>query len=170
MSNNTRPHPLDRLIADDFIFILEAIIPFVDFKLKKIIFLFLKYKETILILGEMDNHENMEKCGLHIADKSKENMIERIFEFVPNDLSNNLKEAKQMISMFQMMQMMNEMNSDASGNDDFYDSNMFDDTKFNDTLFSDIYDNTDMHDVSNNEISSQESLFDSIINILDNNA
>ena len=47
MNHNSRIHPLDKLISDDSLFFLEAMVPFVEYPYKKPLVLFIKYRELV---------------------------------------------------------------------------------------------------------------------------
>ncbi len=136
MGNLYRTHPLDRLIQDDSLFFLEAMIPFVDLNTKKVLVVLLKYREISAIMNSLGNPELLQRCGFDCHPKSKEDFISDIFDFMPKEYKNNVNQMQQMMSMMNTMQMMNQMEQGTAQN--------------------------------NSSSSNSESLYDSIVSILDN--
>ena len=63
-SGNFR-HPLDNLIRDDSLFMLEAILPFVSDNMKAPLAMYIKIMELQSILSCLQDRNYMESCGLH---------------------------------------------------------------------------------------------------------
>lgn len=57
-------HPLDRMLHDDNIYLLEAMIPYVSYDLKLPLALFVKALEIKQIIYHFSRNENMNDCGL----------------------------------------------------------------------------------------------------------
>ena len=51
MDTIKRSHPLDNLIKDDSLYLLEMLVPFIDFPYKKLLVLFIKYKELTELMN-----------------------------------------------------------------------------------------------------------------------
>ncbi len=140
MDKIQRIHPLDKLIKDDSLFMLEALVPFVDYRFKKLLILYIKYKEISAILDSFSKPGYISECGFDCHPKSTEDFISDICNFLPSDFSSMINQMKQMQQMQGMMNMMNSMNATHVDNTE---------NKIN-------------HQSPNND-----SLFESIISILD---
>lgn len=101
----TRPHPLDQLVKDDSLFLLEAMIPFVDYSFKKPLIMLIKYQELNAILRCFDNPAYIAECGFDCHPSSSEEMLQSLCNFMPG-FGNNIKQMMQMMNMMQMMQTM----------------------------------------------------------------
>ncbi len=145
MDKFQRVHPLDRLIKDDSIFMLEALVPFVDYRFKKMLIFYIKYKELISILDSFSKPDYISECGFDCHPKNTDDFISDICNFLPGDFSSALKQMKQMQQMQGMMNMMNQMNTNQETTNE-YNTNNF------------------SHDSPDCE---RDSLFDSIMSILD---
>ncbi len=113
--NGPRPHPLDNLIQDDSLFLLEAMVPFVDYQYKKPLVLYIKYKELTAIMKCLDNRPYIAECGFDCHPKSTEDMITDMCRFLPGNYSNSIKQMKQMMKMMEVMNM-----NDSSGFSNFF--------------------------------------------------
>lgn len=148
MDKFQRIHPLDRLIKDDSLFMLEALVPFVDYRFKKLLILYIKYKEITAILDSFSKPGYISECGFDCHPKSTDDFISDICNFLPGDFSSMLNQIKQMQQMQGMMNMMNSMNTNQSEKKE---------SSFN-----------PFENITNNQSNSNnDSLFDSIISILD---
>ncbi len=116
MDFNLNFHPLDNLIKDKTSFWLEALVPFVDYKYKKYLILYIKYKETIAILHALEDLAYVERCGFNCKAHSIDDIISGLTGFMPKDFSDNIKQMK---NMMDMMKLMNTMDSGESGLSDF---------------------------------------------------
>ena len=125
MGQIPKNHPLDKLISDDSLFLLETIVPFIDYPYKKMLVLFIKYRELISIMSNLDNREYISSCGFDCHPKSTEEMLAGMCDFLPRNLSSSIKQMKQMMGMMDMMNVMNNTNQSSNTNDDsIYDSVM----------------------------------------------
>lgn len=116
MDAKQRLHPLDRLIADDSLFFLEAMVPFVDYSLKKPLVLFIKYRELMSILQCLDDRPYIESCGFDYHPGSTEDMISHMCNFLPGNFASSIKQMQQMMSMMEMMNMSEKMNMSGMSN------------------------------------------------------
>lgn len=107
-----RPHPLDRLVRDDSLFMLEAMIPFVDYNFKKPLIMLIKYQELNAILKCFDDPEYIAECGFDCHPQNSEDMIQSLCNIMPG-YGNNMKQAMQMMNMMQMMQGMQNMQDNS---------------------------------------------------------
>lgn len=106
MGQIPRNHPLDKLISDDSLFFLETIVPFIDYPYKKMLVLFIKYRELMCIMSNLDNRDYVSSCGFDCHPKSTEEMLSGMCDFLPGNLSSSLRQMKQMMSMMDMMNSM----------------------------------------------------------------
>lgn len=118
MSNN---HPLDKLISDDSLFFLEALVPFIEFPYKKMLVLFIKYKELMSIMGSLNDREYINSCGFDCHPKSTEEMLTGMCDFLPGNIASSMKQMKQMMSMMEMMNSKPQANTSSPG-DSLYNS------------------------------------------------
>ena len=65
MFNGNFHHPLDNLIKDDRLFIMEAILPFVDDRMKAPLAMYIKIMELQTILNALRDTNYVNSCGLH---------------------------------------------------------------------------------------------------------
>ncbi len=165
MQNKIRAHPLDRLIKDNSIFMLEAMIPFVDIRMKKLLVFFIKLREISEIISMLDNPRRLAECGFNLKADNFDEMLEKMCDFLPDDISQNIHQTIKMINMMKMMDGMDM--SDFSGfnfgEEDFFkqpQNNEKTDSDKNSRKESDFHKENSAHD-------SGESLFDSVMSILD---
>ncbi|MCM1081936.1 MAG: hypothetical protein NC393_02140 [Clostridium sp.] len=134
MNNFGRVHPLDKLINDDSLFLLEAMVPFVEYQYKLPLIFFIKYRELTMIMQRMNDRNYISECGFDCHPKNQEEMLGSMLSFMPSEYANTFQQMKQMMSMMEMMNSMpgqppeynehveNETNSGTS--DDLYESVM----------------------------------------------
>lgn len=139
-----RIHPLDKLISDDSLFFLEAMVPFVEFPYKKPLVLFIKYRELMCILESLNNRDYISSCGFDCHPNSTEDIFIQMCDFLPGDMVSSIKQMKQMMSMMEMMNAAQD-NSHSSSPTNSTSNNIF----------------------SNNN-SGKDSLFESVLSILNN--
>ncbi len=165
-----RIHPLDKLITDDSLWLLESMVAFVDYPFKRMLVMLIKYKELMSILNCLDDRGYISKCGFDCHPKNSEDMINDMCNFMPGDFSSSIKNMNKMMSM---MNAMNSMNNDCQNHGNFNDSffNPFSATQDNPSTSEDIKEaNSYYRDESDNSSnSSSGGLYESVLNILDNN-
>lgn len=113
MKKEQRIHPLDKLISDDSIFLLEALVAFVDYPYKKPLVMYIKYREYMSIANALNDIVYVEKCGFNCHPQSSEDMIRAIGSFMPGDFAATIEQAKKMQSMMSMMDTFNKFNADS---------------------------------------------------------
>lgn len=125
MGQLQRIHPLDRLISDDSLFLIEAMIPFVDNNAKRILVIILKFMELNAIMNSLNNPSILSSCGFDCKPQSTNDIIYHICEFLPDDMKASFNQMKQ---MSQMMQLFNISDASTKGNtyskDSLFDSVM----------------------------------------------
>ncbi len=109
--DNNRFHPLDILVADNSISMLETLVPFVEFPFKKLLVFYIKYRELTAIINSLNNRDFLKSCGFDCHPKTTEDMICDMCKFMPGNMVGNIKQMQQ---VFSMMQMMNQDNQSAS--------------------------------------------------------
>lgn len=147
MGQISKFHPLDKLIADDSIFLLEALVPFIEYPYKKMLVLFIKYRELTSIMNSLSDRDYISSCGFDCHPKSTEEMLASMCNILPGDISSTMKQMKQMMSMMEVMNTMPQQNK-GEGNHSFTEQK---------------------RDYPNHNESRQDSsLYESILSILDN--
>lgn len=111
MDFNLNFHPLDNLIKDKTSFWLEALVPFIDYKYKKYLIFYIKYKELTAILAALEDFNHVESCGFNCKAHSMDDLINGLSGFMPQDFSDNILQMKQMMDM---MKVMNQMDNAAN--------------------------------------------------------
>ncbi len=153
MNQNSRIHPLDKLISDDSLFFLEAMVPFVEYPYKKPLVLFIKYRELMAIMKSLDNRDYISSCGFDCHPTTTEEMISDMCGFLPGNISSSMQQMKQMMSMMEMMNMTQDNNQGSHS-------------------FSNMFSPFPTSSVSNNNNSDNSSkgssLYESVLSILDN--
>ena len=145
MDFNLNFHPLDNLIKDKTSFYLEALVPFIDYKYKKYLIIYIKYKELTALLEALEDISHVQSCGFNCKAKSMDDVINGLIGFMPKDFSDNIRQMK---SMIDMMGLMNSFDSSCLKNNNFDDCS-----------------NDSSNDCSNS--SDDYNLLDSIMTILD---
>lgn len=160
MDKLQRIHPLDRLIKDDSLFMLEALVPFVDYRFKKLLIFFIKYKELMSIMESFSNPSYISECGFDCHPKTTEDFISDICNFLPGNFASTIKQMKQMQGMMDMM-------NTVDGNLNHTSSNMSPESILN--LLNQNAHNFESTTKQNptTEQQKEDSLFESIITILD---
>lgn len=177
MDFNLNFHPLDNLIKDKSSFWLEALVPFVDYKYKKLLIIYIKYKELNAILQCLEDISYVESCGFNCKAHSMDDVISGLTGFMPKDFSDNIKQMK---GMLDMMKVMNQMDSGLPNMSSFM--NQMDNGVPNMSAFMNQTDNgvpnmsassnqqeSDYHNQSDNynQNNNNDDLFESIKSILD---
>lgn len=113
MGQMQRIHPLDRLVGDDSLFLLEAMIPFVDNNAKKILVIIVKMREINLIMNSLNNPSLLSECGFDCHPQSTDDFISDLCRFMPDEVRNNINQMQQMMGM---MKLFNAMDSNSTCN------------------------------------------------------
>ena len=118
MFNGNFRHPLDNLIRDDRLFIMEAIIPFVDDNMKAPLAMYIKFMELKAILEALRDPGYVHSCGLHKDINNQDD----IFSSLANcglmggkDQLENMKKAMNMMNMMNKMKQGGDSESGVSG-------------------------------------------------------
>lgn len=169
MNSINRTHPLDILIPDNTLSLLEALVPFVDYSFKKPLVLFIKYREIMAIMQSLNNIDYISNCGFNCAPKSNEDFLTNILKYLPGDYAASLSQAKQMMSMFEMMNMMNHEKESSENYDDINKPNTYENGTYQDGAYQDgAYQDGTFQDGAYNYNNYHGDLFSNVMNILDN--
>ena len=174
MNSLKRTHPLDILIPDNSLSLLEALVPFVDYSLKKPLVLFIKYRELTAIMQSLNNIEYISNCGFNCKPKNNDDFISNILKFMPDDYASSFSQMKQMMSMFEMMNVMNQ----GDENNANYRNSEYEDTKnenveykgtnYEDTYFEDYRsENSSYQNIKYDDAIKNKDLFSTVMDILD---
>lgn len=107
-------HPLDKLIKDDRLIMLEAMIPFVDRQLKGPLAIYVKITELKLIMNAFSDRDYLDKCGLNMDMNNQEQVISALSGCGFPDIAGQFEKMKTAMNMANMMNMMNESNDMAN--------------------------------------------------------
>ncbi|MBP3327149.1 MAG: hypothetical protein J6L77_12135 [Coprococcus sp.] len=101
-------HPLDKLIKDDRLIMLEAMIPFVDRQLKGPLAIYIKITELKLIMNALSDYHYIEQCGLNMDMNNQEQVLSALAGCGFPDIASQFEQVKTAMNMANMMNMMNE--------------------------------------------------------------
>ena len=117
MFNGNFRHPLDNLIRDDRIFMLEAIIPFVSDRMKAPLAMYIKIMELQTILSSLQDKECMARCGLHKDINNQDDILSSLADCGFEDIKGKFANLKKMLDVMKMMESAKEMpGGNFSGN------------------------------------------------------
>lgn len=105
--NQRATHPLDILINDNSLIMLEAMVPFVDYRLKKLLVIYIKYREFTLIMNNLNDIKFIDGCGFNKSADSTEDMVDVLLSTLSPDAAANISSARKMLSMMQAMEGLN---------------------------------------------------------------
>lgn len=113
MFNGNFRHPLDNLIRDDRLFIMEAIIPFVDDNMKAPLAMYIKFMELKAILEALRDPCYVNSCGLHKDINNQDDLFSSLANCGLMGGKDQLENMKKAMNMMNMMNMMNKMKQDG---------------------------------------------------------
>lgn len=103
-------HPLDKLISDDRIFLLEAMLPFVNGPMRQGLTVYVKLMELQQILAALHDKQKLASCRFNRNINDQNDILSSLSECGFSNI------AEQMQQMSQVMELMSVMNrSDAPG-------------------------------------------------------
>ena len=76
-------HPLDRLINDNSFALLEALVPFVDYPYKRLLVLYIKYKEALALMNCFNDRSFIARQGFDCHPKSTEDFVSDLCNILP---------------------------------------------------------------------------------------
>lgn len=113
-SGNFR-HPLDNLIRDDRLFMLEAVLPFVSDNMKAPLAMYIKIMELQSILSCLQDRSYMESCGLHKDINNQDDILSSLAACGFPDVQGQFANIKKMMDMMKVMEASKEMPGKGSG-------------------------------------------------------
>ena len=114
MFNGNFRHPLDNLIRDDRLFIMEAIIPFVDDNMKAPLAMYIKFMELKAILEALRDPGYVNSCGLHKDINNQDDILSSLAGCGFPDIRDQFASMKKAIDMMKTMEAMNTQQSTDS--------------------------------------------------------
>lgn len=109
-------HPLDKLINDDRLFLLEAILPFIDSPMRMPLALYLKTTELKLIMNALNNKNYINQCDFNRNINNQDDVLNSLSQCGFPDIASQMKNLKSTMEMMKVMNMMNETTSNMAGN------------------------------------------------------
>ena len=157
MDFNLNFHPLDNLIKDKSIIWLETLVPFIDYRFKKYLIIYIKYKELTSMLEALEDKEFLCRCGFNCKASSIDDVINGLAGFMPKDFSDNIIQMKNMLDMMQVMNQMEQGDCNKQHHNQKANS------------FGDIGNIMNMFGADNQSItfSHDDDMFNSVMSILD---
>ncbi len=101
-------HPLDKLLHNDNIYLLESMIPYVGYELKFPLVLLIKFFEIKKLHYYFSDRNKINSCGLHNDNHDFSNIIH---EFENMDHFSKSSSISQIINMYKSMEMFKKMNA-----------------------------------------------------------
>lgn len=122
-SGNFR-HPLDNLIHDDRLFMLEAILPFVPDNMKAPLAMYIKIMELQSVLSSLQDKNYMEHCGLHKDINNQDDILSSLADCGLMDVKSQFANIKKMMDMIKIMEASKETkdDNDTDQTNDIYGS------------------------------------------------
>lgn len=161
-------HPLDNLIDDDRLFLMEALIPFVDYKLKAPLAMYIKINELMCILRTLQSPANLDICGMNRDIHNQDDILDALSGCGFPDIANQFSQMKKMSAMMEMMNMMSSQDGENTDNgyDNMNDYNMADNHVENGYSSNEYEPDEYAPDNYDPDGHASGSLYDNIINIL----
>lgn len=122
-SGNFR-HPLDNLIHDDRLFMLETILPFVSDNMKAPLAMYIKIMELQSVLSSLQDKNYMEHCGLHKDINNQDDILSSLADCGLMDVKSQFANIKKMMDMIKIMEASKETkdDNDTDQTNDIYGS------------------------------------------------
>ena len=123
MFNGNFRHPLDNLIKDDRLFMMEAILPFVDDNMKAPLAMYIKIMELQAIIRALQDKDYVSSCGLHKDINNQDDILSSLaccgFPDVREQFS-NMKKYMDMAKVMSSMESTPQTPSDPLSTDPLY--------------------------------------------------
>lgn len=116
MAQIPHSHPLDKLISDDRLFLLEAILPFVDGPMRMPLIIYLKMMELQQIMRVINNQSYVRQCDFNRDFHNQNDILASLAQCGFPDIADQMKNMQQAMNM---MQVMNDMSRTDSAFSDF---------------------------------------------------
>lgn len=114
MFNGNFHHPLDNLIKDDRLFMMEAILPFVDDRMKAPLAMYIKIMELQAILNALRDTNYVNSCGLHKDIYNQDDILSSLAGCGFPDIRDQFANMKKAMDMMKTMEAMNTQQSTDS--------------------------------------------------------
>ena len=114
MFNDNFHHPLDNLIKDDRLFMMEAILPFVDDRMKAPLAMYIKIMELQAILNALRDTNYVNSCGLHKDINNQDDILSALAGCGFPDVRDQFASMKKAMDMMKTMEAMNTQQSTDS--------------------------------------------------------
>lgn len=96
-------HPLDNLIRDDRLFLLEAILPFVNDNMKAPLAMYIKISELSAVMNGFRNPNYVNSCGLHKDINNQEDILSSLAGCGMTGLKEKMAQLKTAFAMMDSM-------------------------------------------------------------------
>jgi hypothetical protein len=106
MTHRPVSHPLDKLISNQSLFLIEAIIPFVDKPMKKPLVMYLKFSELQEIIRALNDEAYINDCDFCRDFSNQEDVITALNQCGYGDIAGQMSQLKSAINMMNIMNMM----------------------------------------------------------------
>lgn len=110
MAQIPHSHPLDKLISDDRLFLLEAILPFVDGPMRMPLIIYLKMMELQQIMRVINNQSYVRQCDFNRDFHNQNDILASLAQCGFPDIADQMKNMQQAMNMMQVMNDMNAIN------------------------------------------------------------
>lgn len=116
-------HPLDKLISDDRLFLLEAILPFVDGPMRIPLIIYLKMMELQQIMRVINNQSYVRQCDFNRDFHNQNDILTSLAQCGFPDIEDQMKNMQQAMNMMQVMNAMNQTGAPGSAPDRTFQNN-----------------------------------------------
>ena len=106
MNQIPHSHPLDKLISDDRLFLLEAILPFVEGPMRMPLVIYLK------IMRVINNQSYIRQCDFNRDLHNQNDILASLAQCGFPDIADQMKNMQQAMNMMQVMNAMNRTDSE----------------------------------------------------------
>lgn len=110
-------HPLDKLISDDRLFLLEAILPFIDGPMRMPLVIYLKTMELQQIMRVINNQSYVRQCDFNRDFHNQNDILASLAQCGFPDIADQMKNMQQAMNMMQVMNAMNQTGAPDSPSD-----------------------------------------------------
>ena len=114
MNQIPHSHPLDKLISDDRLFLLEAILPFVEGPMRMPLVIYLKMMELQQIMRVINNQSYIRQCDFNRDLHNQNDILASLAQCGFPDIADQMKNMQQAMNMMQVMNAMNRTDSEFS--------------------------------------------------------
>ena len=123
MAQIPHSHPLDKLISDDRLFLLEAILPFVDGPMRMPLIIYLKMMELQQIMRVINNQSYVRQCDFNRDFHNQNDILASLAQCGFPDIADQMKNMQQAMNMIQVMNAMNQTGAPGSAPDRTFQNN-----------------------------------------------